>query len=286
MWLLCKCLWKEKQGHIIRGMVNQSLKSAGCAKESSSRTNNHWTRNYRANGKFTREFMGTFWPPLQGLVAPRANGTSLASGKCFWPPLQGLGQLGLQLRRNYSAANSVDPRLKFVQQEQQQQQPSSGRVLTSFEFLVRVSCGFLLLVLGGFSGYFFIVDVVFQSTQEKRLYNAALAMITDNDQVRMKIGYPFVAYGQDVKPSDARRNIPWMEWTDKNGIEHICINFWIRGCNGKGLIMARMKKDQPQNQPVQLSSLALLVPPGEIIPLRRKRKIMCTGSCKRDTNSS
>lgn len=64
----------------------------------------------------------------------------------------------------------------------------------------------------------------------------------------MRIGSPITGYGQESRNRAARQRIPNKIYTDENGVEHVEVNFYIRGPNGAGKVFAEMFKDKEDKQ--------------------------------------
>jgi import inner membrane translocase subunit TIM21 len=62
-------------------------------------------------------------------------------------------------------------------------------------------------------------------------------------QVTAKIGYPVTGYGNESRNRAARQRIPNKVWTDEDGVEHVEVNFYIRGPHGAGKVYSEMFKD-------------------------------------------
>ncbi|KAF3796272.1 putative import inner membrane translocase subunit [Nymphaea thermarum] len=59
-----------------------------------------------------------------------------------------------------------------------------------------------------------------------------------------EIGSPITGYGQESRNRAARQRIPNRAWTDEDGVEHMEVNFYIRGPHGAGKVFAEMFKDK------------------------------------------
>ncbi|KAL2478000.1 putative mitochondrial import inner membrane translocase subunit TIM21 [Forsythia ovata] len=76
----------------------------------------------------------------------------------------------------------------------------------------------------------------------------ALERIQNDSQVRVRIGSPITGYGSESRNRAARQRIPHNTWTDEEGVEHVMVNFYIRGPHGAGKAYAEMFKDKVDKQ--------------------------------------
>ncbi|KAL4596684.1 hypothetical protein ACB092_12G181000 [Castanea dentata] len=97
------------------------------------------------------------------------------------------------------------------------------------------------------AGYAVFKELIFQP-KEYKVFNKALKRIQDDSQVRVRIGSPITGYGQESRNRAARQRIPHKTWTDEEGVEHVEINFYIRGPHGTGKVYSEMFKDQVDKQ--------------------------------------
>ncbi|KAA8515872.1 hypothetical protein F0562_019051 [Nyssa sinensis] len=69
--------------------------------------------------------------------------------------------------------------------------------------------------------------------------STATERIAVNDfakRVRVRIGSPVTGYGQESRNRAARQQFPNRIWTDEDGIEHVEVNFYVRGPHGTGRV--------------------------------------------------
>ncbi|XP_030477294.2 probable mitochondrial import inner membrane translocase subunit TIM21 [Syzygium oleosum] len=109
-----------------------------------------------------------------------------------------------------------------------------------------------LIILAGLgiaaaAAYGVFNELIFQP-KEYKIFNMALKRIQDDSQVRIRIGSPITGYGQESRNRAARQRIPHRVWTDEDGVEHIEVNFYIRGPHGAGKVFCRMFKDKVEKQ--------------------------------------
>ncbi|KAI4338788.1 hypothetical protein MLD38_023801 [Melastoma candidum] len=90
-------------------------------------------------------------------------------------------------------------------------------------------------------------ELIFQP-KEYKIFNTALKRIQDDSQVRIRIGSPITGYGQESRNRAARQRIPHRFWTDEEGVDHIEVNFYIRGPHGAGKVYCQMFKDKVDKQ--------------------------------------
>ncbi|KAL2460876.1 putative mitochondrial import inner membrane translocase subunit TIM21 [Abeliophyllum distichum] len=65
---------------------------------------------------------------------------------------------------------------------------------------------------------------------------------------KARIGSPITGYGSESRNRAARQRIPHNTWTDEEGVEHVMVNFYIRGPHGAGKAYAEMFKDKVDKQ--------------------------------------
>ncbi|CAN6477983.1 unnamed protein product [Victoria cruziana] len=99
------------------------------------------------------------------------------------------------------------------------------------------------LGVAGAAGYAVFKELIFEP-KEYKIFGKALDRIQNDSQVRVRIGSPITGYGQESRNRAARQRIPNRGWTDEDGVEHIEVNFYIRGPHGAGKVFAEMFKDK------------------------------------------
>ncbi|KAJ0945978.1 putative mitochondrial import inner membrane translocase subunit Tim21, tim21 IMS domain superfamily [Helianthus annuus] len=97
------------------------------------------------------------------------------------------------------------------------------------------------------AGYGVFKELIFEP-KEYKVFNKALKRIQDDSQVRVRIGSPITGYGQESRNRAARQRIPNRVWKDDDGVEHVEVNFYIRGPHGAGKVFAEMFKDNEDKQ--------------------------------------
>ncbi|KAL2600974.1 hypothetical protein GLYMA_10G175000v4 [Glycine max] len=111
-------------------------------------------------------------------------------------------------------------------------------------FVEGASYGVVILAglgIAAAAGYAVFKELIFQP-KEYKIYNKALKRIQDDGQIRVRIGFPITGYGQESRNRAARQRIPHRVWTDEEGVEHVEVNFYIRGPHGHGKVFAEMFK--------------------------------------------
>ncbi|XP_059463016.1 uncharacterized protein LOC132191904 [Corylus avellana] len=97
--------------------------------------------------------------------------------------------------------------------------------------------------------------------KEYKVFNKALKRIQDDGQVRVRIGSPITGYGQESEDYDVHHYIPNKIWTDDDGVEHVEINFYIRGPHGAGKVYTEMFKDQVDKQWKYTQLIVVIISP-------------------------
>ncbi|XP_010426491.1 PREDICTED: probable mitochondrial import inner membrane translocase subunit TIM21 [Camelina sativa] len=103
------------------------------------------------------------------------------------------------------------------------------------------------LGVAGAAGYGVFKELIFQP-KEYKIFDKALKRIQDDGQVRVRIGSPIKGYGQETRNRAARQRIPNRVFTDEDGVEHVEVNFYIRGTQGAGKVYTEMFKDKAENE--------------------------------------
>ncbi|KAK4488540.1 hypothetical protein RD792_004304 [Penstemon davidsonii] len=109
-----------------------------------------------------------------------------------------------------------------------------------------------LIILAGLgvaaaAAYGVFKELIFQP-KEYKIFNKALDRIQNDSQVRVRIGHPITGYGSESRNRAARQRVPHKTWTDEDGVEHILVNFHIRGPHGAGKVFTEMFKDSVDKQ--------------------------------------
>ncbi|KAM7506574.1 hypothetical protein LguiA_017027 [Lonicera macranthoides] len=93
------------------------------------------------------------------------------------------------------------------------------------------------------AGYAVFKELIFQP-KEYKIFGKALERVQNDSQVKVRIGSPVTGYGQESRNRAARQRIPNRTWTDEDGVEHVEVNFYIRGQHGAGKVYTEMFKDK------------------------------------------
>ncbi|XP_051132955.1 probable mitochondrial import inner membrane translocase subunit TIM21 isoform X2 [Andrographis paniculata] len=103
------------------------------------------------------------------------------------------------------------------------------------------------LGIAGAAAYGVFKELIFEP-KEYKIFNKALDRVQNDGQVRVRIGSPITGYGSESRNRAARQRIPNKTWTDEDGVEHVMVNFHIRGPHGAGKVYAEMFKDKVDKQ--------------------------------------
>ncbi|CAA7047303.1 unnamed protein product [Microthlaspi erraticum] len=103
------------------------------------------------------------------------------------------------------------------------------------------------LGVAGAAAYAVFKELIFQP-KEYKIFDKALKRIQDDGQVRVRIGSPIKGYGQETRNRAARQRIPNRVFTDEDGVEHVEVNFYIRGPQGAGKVYAEMFRDKADKE--------------------------------------
>nr|DAD18430.1 TPA_asm: hypothetical protein HUJ06_019893 [Nelumbo nucifera] len=97
------------------------------------------------------------------------------------------------------------------------------------------------------AAYAVFKELIFEP-KEYKIFGKALERVQNDSQVRVRIGSPVTGYGSESRNRSARQRIPNRTWTDEDGIEHVEVNFYIRGPHGAGKVFSEMFKDKVDRQ--------------------------------------
>ncbi|XP_009610238.1 putative mitochondrial import inner membrane translocase subunit TIM21 [Nicotiana tabacum] len=109
-----------------------------------------------------------------------------------------------------------------------------------------------LVILAGLAvaagaAYGVFKELIFQP-KEYKIFDKALKRIQNDGQVSVRIGSPVTGYGSESRNRAARQRIPNRIWTDEDGVEHVEVNFYIRGPHGAGKVYTEMFQDKVDKQ--------------------------------------
>jgi len=114
--------------------------------------------------------------------------------------------------------------------------------LVIYFFLVECLC-YKYIILKP-KGYYLLVNTcALLPPYRYKIFGKALTRIQSDSQVTSRIGHPITGYGQETRNRAARQRIPSKIWTDEDGVEHVEVNFLIRGPHGAGKVYSEMFKD-------------------------------------------
>ncbi|KAJ6835524.1 putative mitochondrial import inner membrane translocase subunit TIM21 [Iris pallida] len=99
------------------------------------------------------------------------------------------------------------------------------------------------LGIAGLAAYAVFKELIFQP-KDYKIFGKALERIQHDSQVTVRIGSPVTGYGSESRNRAARQRIPHRIWTDEEGVEHVEVNFFIRGPHGGGKVFTEMFKDK------------------------------------------
>ncbi|GFP91099.1 probable mitochondrial import inner membrane translocase subunit tim21 [Phtheirospermum japonicum] len=103
------------------------------------------------------------------------------------------------------------------------------------------------LGIAGIAAYAVFKELIIEP-KEYKIFNKALNRVQNDSQVRVRIGSPVTGYGSESRNRSARQRIPNKTWTDEDGVEHIVVNFHVRGPHGAGKVYSEMFKDKVDKQ--------------------------------------
>lgn len=110
---------------------------------------------------------------------------------------------------------------------------------TSYTLLILAAFGVLAYVL-----YQFIVNMVLEPTS-MQCFNHTLNLLKTDPRITVRLGAAddIRAWGSNSESRVARQQIPHQIYKDNNGLEHVRIQFYMKGPSGTGLVNADMYKD-------------------------------------------
>lgn len=133
-------------------------------------------------------------------------------------------------------------------------------------FVEGASYGVITLVglgIAGLAAYAVFKELIFQP-KEYKIFGKALERIQRDNQVTVRIGSPVTGYGSESRNRAARQRIPHRVWTDENGVEHVEVNFYIRGPHGAGKVYAEMFKDNADRKWKYTSLIVEITSPSRV----------------------
>ncbi|KAF7138974.1 hypothetical protein RHSIM_Rhsim07G0034300 [Rhododendron simsii] len=112
----------------------------------------------------------------------------------------------------------------------------------SYSLIILVGLG-----IAAAAGYAVFKELIFEP-KEYKIFGKALERIQNDSQVRVRIGSPVTGYGQESRNRAVRQRISNRTWTDEDGVEHVEVNFYIRGPHGAGKVYTEMFRDKVDKQ--------------------------------------
>ncbi|XP_060218951.1 probable mitochondrial import inner membrane translocase subunit TIM21 [Lycium barbarum] len=103
------------------------------------------------------------------------------------------------------------------------------------------------LAVAGAAAYGVFKELIFQP-KEYKIFNKGLKRVQNDGQVKARIGSPVTGYGSESRNRAARQRVPNRIWTDEDGVEHVEVNFYIRGPHGAGKVYTEMFHDKVDKQ--------------------------------------
>lgn len=103
------------------------------------------------------------------------------------------------------------------------------------------------LGVAGLAAYAVFKELIFEP-KEYKIFGKALKRVQRDSQVTVRIGSPVTGYGSESRNRAARQRIPNRVWTDEAGVEHVEVNFYVRGPHGAGKVYAEMFKDETDRE--------------------------------------
>ncbi|KAI0520648.1 hypothetical protein KFK09_008126 [Dendrobium nobile] len=103
------------------------------------------------------------------------------------------------------------------------------------------------LGVAALAAYAVFKELIFEP-KEYKIFGKALDRVQNDSQVKVRIGSPVTGYGQESRNRAARQRISNRVWKDEDGVEHVEVNFYIRGPHGAGKVFAEMFKDNSDKQ--------------------------------------
>ncbi|GLC44281.1 hypothetical protein PLESTB_000760600 [Pleodorina starrii] len=110
---------------------------------------------------------------------------------------------------------------------------------TSYTLIILAAFGVLAFVL-----YHVLTSLIFEPTAIT-CFNHTLERLKHDPRITVRIGGAddIRAWGTNSESRVARQQIPHQIYKDANGVEHVRIQFYIRGPSGTGMVNADMYKD-------------------------------------------
>lgn len=94
----------------------------------------------------------------------------------------------------------------------------------------------------GFFIYNFVTNFVLEPTYQT-CFNSTLQKLKQDPRITVRLGNDIVGYGQESHSRVQRQQIPHQLYKDKSGVEHVRLQFNMRGPGGVAIVNADMFKD-------------------------------------------
>ncbi|KAL5774001.1 hypothetical protein ACOSP7_011558 [Xanthoceras sorbifolium] len=187
----------------------------------------------------TRGYIVSYWSPRHLIEKHGANTITHCSARSFASRASKQpGETSSQPKKDISTVEDPFDDITY----NIPQKPVTFAEGASYSVIILAGLG-----VAAAAAYAVFKELIFQP-KEYKIFNKALKRIQDDGQVRVRIGSPITGYGQESRNRAARQRIPNRIYTDEFGIEHIEINFYIRGPHGAGKVFTEMFKDQEDKQ--------------------------------------
>lgn len=110
---------------------------------------------------------------------------------------------------------------------------------TSYSIIILAAFGMLAFLLYQFVSNFILEPVAMQC------FNHALEKLKSDPRITVRLGSSadIRAWGSNSQSRVGRQQIPHQVYKDQNGVEHVRIQFYMRGPGGTALVNADMYKD-------------------------------------------
>ncbi|XWS45845.1 hypothetical protein CRYUN_Cryun14cG0014300 [Craigia yunnanensis] len=216
------------------------------------------------NSSFTRQYVTGANNMSKGVLG--ANGIPLPfRGQCgrdcivsFVPPIENYGSKlmspcfarSFASRASKQSKETSETRKEVSNVEDPFDAPTYNIPEKPVTFTEGASYSIIILVglgIAAAAGYAVFKELIFQP-KEYKIFNQALKRIQKESQVTVRIGHPITGYGQESRNRAARQRIPNRIYIDENGVEHVEVNFYIRGPRGAGKVFTEMFKDKTDNK--------------------------------------
>lgn len=105
---------------------------------------------------------------------------------------------------------------------------------TSYSVIILAAFGALAYFI-----YNFVTNLLLDPVQQQ-CFNTALEKLRADPRITVRLGSSITGYGQETANRAARQVIPHQVYKDANGVEHVRLQFHMRGPGGNALVSADM----------------------------------------------